>query len=184
MTNSHADFTWVAAPELERLADSEDLWRSYRDTEVYLKSATRSGTVHPVDIEGSHRPPFGALHIISSTQPGETPGSKKSGRRLTVLRQELLAADLTSIQAVGSSIHGGYSEEGRAIFGLDDDRARALGCRFGQVAIFSWHGPHWSLLACVSTVTQFPRGVRHVIPPPVGLGCRSTGWHWRCLAAG
>ena len=36
----------------------------------------------------------------------------------------------------------------------------------------------------VSTVTQFPRGVRHVIPPPVGLGCRSTGWHWRCLAAG
>ncbi len=50
------------------------------------------------------------------------------------------------------------------------------------------HSAHGQLtpteFALLSTVTQFPRGVRHVIPPPVGLGCRSTGWHWRCLAAG
>jgi hypothetical protein len=150
MTASYADFTWVAIPELKRLADSEGLWRYYRDTEVYLESATRSGTVRPVDSEGSQRPPFGALHIISATQPGETPGTKDSERRITVLQQELRTAGLMSIRAVGSSIHGGYSEESRAIRGLDDDRARELGCRFGQVAIFSWHGPHWSLLACAT----------------------------------
>lgn len=150
MTANYADFAWVAIPELERLADSEGLWRSYCDTEVYLESETRRGTVHPVDSDGAHQPPFGDRHIISATQPFEAPASTESERRLIVLNHELRIAGLKSIRAVGSSIHGGYSEESLAIFGLDDDRARALGCRFGQVAIFSWHGPNWSLLACAT----------------------------------
>jgi hypothetical protein len=35
------------------------------------------------------------------------------------------------------------------VFGVDDTAARQLGQRFGQVAVFAWHGPRWSVLACV-----------------------------------
>jgi hypothetical protein len=148
MIYSYEDFTWAGCRELEQLATTDEPWAFYLNTEVHLASATRSGIVRPVDSEGSHRPPFGTLHVISATQPGEKPESSDSQRRLSILDQELRAAGLRWLRAVGSSIHGGYSEEGRAILGLDDDCARSLGYRFGQVAIFSWRGPHWSLLAC------------------------------------
>lgn len=148
MTRNYEAFTWVAHRELEKLAQEDEPWSFYLDTEVYLESPTRSGIVHPVDSEGAYRPPFGGLHIVSATQPGETPESADSQRRLRALDEELCVAGLRWIRAIGSSVHGGYSEESRAIFGLDDDSARTLGCRFGQVAIFAWRGPHWSLLAC------------------------------------
>ena len=31
-----------------------------------------------------------------------------------------------------------------------DDMARAIGLQFGQVAIFSWQGSWWSVLACAT----------------------------------
>lgn len=150
MTISYEDFTWVARLELEERAERDEPWCFYLDTEVFLKSANRSGIVRPAVSGGSCRPPFGGLHVVSATQPGEDPDSERSQQRLTILDQELKAADLRWIHAVGSSMHGKHSEESRAVFGLDDDRARALGRRFGQIAVFAWRGPRWSLLACAA----------------------------------
>lgn len=31
--------------------------------------------------------------------------------------------------------------------GLSNEEARQFGLRFGQVAVFAWQGPRWSLLA-------------------------------------
>jgi hypothetical protein len=69
---------------------------------------------------------------------------------MNVLDRELHAAGITSIPAIGSSFDGNHSEESRAVFGLNDASARGLGRRFGQVAVFAWNGPRWSLLACAS----------------------------------
>ena len=43
----------------------------------------------------------------------------------------------------------GRMERSLAVFGVTVEEALALGRRFGQVAIFDWEGPGWSLLACV-----------------------------------
>jgi hypothetical protein len=69
---------------------------------------------------------------------------------MAVLDRELQAARLTSIHAIGVSFDGNHREDSRAVFGLDDAYARELGLRFGQVAIFAWRGPRWSLLACAT----------------------------------
>ena len=42
-------------------------------------------------------------------------------------------------------------------------------------------GPAFGAYGRVWTVTEFPRGVRQVIPPPVGLGCRCTRVGGCCL---
>lgn len=69
---------------------------------------------------------------------------------MEVLDLELAAQGLGTLHVVGASFDGTHREDGRAVFRLTDDDARALGKRFGQVAIFSWSGPWRSLLACTS----------------------------------
>lgn len=93
---------------------------------------------------------LGPLHVITAVQPESEPESDETIARLGVLDRELHAAGITSIRAVGSSFDGNHREESRAIFGLDDALARRLGRQFGQVAVFAWSGPRWSLLACAA----------------------------------
>ena len=145
---TYDDFTWVSATELKRFALSEQPWSFYLETEVYLEAGNKSGVVRPADKLELVRPPLGALHVISATQPGAEPDREKDTARLAVLIAELRGAQIETIRAVGSSFSGDHREESRAVFGLTDDTARDLGIRFGQVAIFSWNGPRWSLLAC------------------------------------
>nr|WP_024440934.1 DUF3293 domain-containing protein [Mycobacterium sp. UM_WGJ] len=92
-------------------------------------------------------------------QPNTDPISAESVARMTALDREQQAAGVASIRAIGGSFDGIHRQESRAVFGLDDDQARAVGLRFGQVAIFAWQGPRWSLLAC-ATDRQEHRGWR------------------------
>lgn len=57
-----------------------------------------------------------------------------------VLDREQQDRAIESIPVVGSSLDGNHSENSRAVGGLDDTEARALGLRFGQVAVFAWSG--------------------------------------------
>lgn len=100
------------------------------------------------------RAPFGPLHVVSATQPGSDPDSYENVERLAVLDRELQDLGIESVPALGRSFDGKHQEQSRAVFGLDDIAARALGARFGQVAIFSWKGPWWSLLACTDARTE------------------------------
>ncbi|WP_171054912.1 DUF3293 domain-containing protein [Mycobacterium sp. DBP42] len=88
-----------------------------------------------------------------------TPDSADNAARMIVLDQELAAARTRSLPVVGASPYGQHAEESWAVFGLSDDQARQLGLRFGQVAVFGWSGPRWSLLAC-ATDRQTHRGWR------------------------
>ncbi len=148
---SYEDFTWTAADELARLAEGDDPWCHYEQTAVRFDEPAGGGRVIPaVDGSGEERPQLGALHIVTAIQPGTEPGSSDNVARLAVLDQELAAAGIRSIRVVGASFDEKHAEESRAVFGLSDDEARRLGLRFGQVAVFAWRGPRWSLLACAT----------------------------------
>jgi hypothetical protein len=148
--HDYADFLWTSPTELERLALTERPWNYYLETEVWFQTAELAGVVRPVLDGGSERPPLGSLHVISATQPGSEPGNEESTARIAILDAELRTAGIPSIQAVGRSFDGKHQEESRAVFGITDADAQELGLRFGQVAVFSWHGARWSLLACAS----------------------------------
>ncbi|MEB3032076.1 DUF3293 domain-containing protein [[Mycobacterium] nativiensis] len=157
----HGDFTWTPRATLARAAQDEYPWRHYLQTAVEFHADGRAGTVWPLDahLPGGDRPPLGSLHVITAIQPDTDPASADNAARMTVLDHELQAADIASLRASGVSFDGKHREESRAVFGLDDERARALGLRLGQVAIFSWRGRRWSLLAC-ATDRQDHRGWR------------------------
>lgn len=148
---SYDDFTWAPADELERLARCEVPSRYYLETAVHFDDTELRGSVWPLtDGLAGEQPPLGPMHIVAAIQPTDDIEDTDADARLHVLDEELQSAGLSSIRAVGTSFDGTHSEESRAIFGLDDSRARALGCRYGQVAIFAWNGPRWSLLACAA----------------------------------
>lgn len=146
---TYDDFTWVGRAELESQALCTNPWGWYLQTKVYFENSTPRGIVCPVDSDGEDLPPLGPLHVITAVQPQSDPASDESIARLGVLDRELAAANICSIPVVGVSFDGSHQEKSRAVFGLDDAQACKLGVRFGQVAVFSWSGPRWSLLASV-----------------------------------
>ncbi|OBK06518.1 hypothetical protein A5746_12605 [Mycolicibacterium conceptionense] len=147
---SYQDFTWTAADKLACLAEGDEPWRHYEQTAVRFDEPAGGGRVIPLfDGSGDERPQLGALHVVTAIQP-ETETESEDIARLAVLDQELAAAGIRSIRAVGASFDEKHAEESRAVFGLSDDEARQLGLRFGQVAVFAWSGPRWSLLACAT----------------------------------
>lgn len=123
--------------------------RCSRVPETHNLRAATVITVCPVEADGEDDPPLGGLHVVTAVQPNSLPTSDENLARIAVLDNELEAAGIRAIRAVGISFDGSHREESRAVFGLDDAEARCLGRRFGQVAVFAWTGPRWSLLAWV-----------------------------------
>lgn len=149
---TYDDFEWTGADELAWLAGEATPWQYYERTAVLFDVPGRSGRVVPVSGVGGGGEllPLGPLHVVAAVQPDGDPDSVDSAARLAVLDRELHASGVRSIRAVGSSLDGGHAEESRAVFGLSDRKTRELGLRFGQVAVFAWSGPRWSLLSCVT----------------------------------
>lgn len=152
------DFVWASGDDLKRCVEADLPWGHYLATAVEFDG---HGTVYPLDdaATGAAQPPLGPLHVITAIQPDADPDTVDSRARLAVLDRHLHARGIRFIGAVGESFDGTHREESRAVFGLDDIAARDLGRRFGQVAIFAWCGPRWSLLAC-ATDRQAHRGWR------------------------
>jgi hypothetical protein len=151
MTPRHEDFNWPTVERLRELAADETLWQYYLETMVRIETADLTGIVRPTaNATGAKRPPLGPLHVITAVQPDSDPASADNSARMILLDNELRLARLHFSPAVGSSFDGTHSEVSRAVFGLDDTAARRLGERFGQVAVFGWRGPVWSLQACVT----------------------------------
>ncbi|MBI3224362.1 MAG: DUF3293 domain-containing protein [Mycolicibacterium cosmeticum] len=149
---TYEHFEWTSAEELARLAGGETPWEYYEQTAVYFDVPGASGRVVPMSDAGGDAEslPLGPLHVVTAVQPGGDPASTDSAARLAVLDRELCAAGIRSVHSVGSSLDGEHAEESRAIFGLSDQQVRELGLRFGQVAVFAWRGPRWSLLSCAT----------------------------------
>lgn len=146
---THDDLVWPGDVELEALSLQDTPWAWYEATKVTFDGAKLRGTVRPVLSDGQLHPPRGPLHVVTAVQPDSEPDSADNGLRMQILDRELAAAGIPVIAAVGTGFDGEHAEQSRAVFGLDDGAACHLGRRFGQVAVFGWSGPHWSLLACV-----------------------------------
>ncbi|NKR65307.1 DUF3293 domain-containing protein [Rhodococcus hoagii] len=143
------DFVWTPRHDLAQLAQGPTPWEFYLNTMVRFDTAEGAGVVRPCDTgRGELYPPFGPMHVVTAIQPDPEPDCVSRARML-VLDHFLHDAGIRSMPAVGSSFTGDHSEDSRAVFGLTDHESRDLGVRFGQVAVFAWTGPRWSLLACV-----------------------------------
>lgn len=153
---TYDDFEWTPPAELASLADDKFPWGYYLESAVHFDA----GVVRPADDGDGKDPPFGRLHVVNAVQPHSDPASPESASRIRILDRELSERGLASFRVVGSSFDGDHCEDSRAISGLSDGEARALGMRFGQVAIFAWRGPWWSVLACATVRTK------------------SNRWHW------
>lgn len=146
---NYDEFEWTPPDRLAELAQGETPWRYYLDTVVHVDLPDCRGTVRPVEIgTGQKVPPAGALHVITAIQPDSDPGGEDSAARMALLDHHVEEARLRALPVVGASTDGSYREDSRAVLGLSDEQARALGRRFGQVAVFGWNGATWSLMAC------------------------------------
>ena len=141
---------WVPPEKLAEYAGAVEPWAFYEKTQVRFEAADLAGTVRPVPGGGWQAPPLGPLHVIAVEQPDPNLANDRNEARMTLLDKEIKAGGWSAVRAVGSSFDGAHSEECRAIFGLTDRQARVLGCQFGQVAVFAWRGPQWSILACAT----------------------------------
>lgn len=169
MVPQYADFAWTPPHVLAQLAQGSTPWEFYLNTMVRFEMAEGGGAVRPAaEGRGQADPPFGPLHVVTAIQPDPEPDAMCHAR-MGVLDRYLQAAGIRSMPAVGSSLTGDHSEDSRAVFGLTDNQARDLGTRFGQVAVFAWHGPRWSLLACAGE-RQSHQGWRWEPSHPHDLG--------------
>lgn len=148
---AYDDFLWTSVDDLARLADQPIPWAYYLATAVHFDAAGSVGAVIPRDDAGGDEdPPLGPLHVVTAVQPELDEDIAEIAARMDVLDRELSDRRIRSMHVVGAAFDGGHRENSRAVFGLSDAEACALGRRFGQVAVFAWNGPRWSLLACAT----------------------------------
>jgi len=130
-------------------AGDDGLWGAYCAATVRFDLP--SGRVHltPLPSPGPSEPPVGDLHVVTACDPASSGGRGEDALRMVLLRAEL--ADLTCYPAEGGDLDAGHDPEPSiAVQGLSDLQARELGRQFGQVAVFAWSGPRWSVLACAT----------------------------------
>lgn len=140
---------WPDERVLRDRAGDDGLWGAYCAAAVRFDLP--SGKVHltPQLSLGSGVPPVGALHVVTACDPASSGRRDEDGVRMEALRGEL--AGLRCFPAEGGDVDALHEPEPSiAVAGLTDDQARELGCRFGQVAVFAWSGPRWSVLACAT----------------------------------
>lgn len=153
--SNHDDFDWPSEDLLLDWSPAELPWRYYLDTAVQFETPDCRGAVSPVAAgQGEVSPPVGALHVVTAVRPDTEPDSPDNRARLALLDQDLAAIRMRFLEVTGAGLDGNHRENSRAVFGLDDSRARELGKRYGQIAVFSWRGRRWSLLACAGSRTD------------------------------
>jgi len=102
--------------------------------------------IRPFALPRETSPPAGDLHVITACDPASCGDRRDDDNRLALLRRALRRH--VCFPAEGSDPGGEHAEPSLAVSGLSDREAQELGARFGQVAVFAWCGPHWSVLAC------------------------------------
>lgn len=140
---------WPEDAVLRDLATNDGLWRAYCAATVRFDLP--SGTVHltPQPSPGPGEPPVGDLHVITACDPANSGRRGDDAARMELLRAEL--DGLTCYPAEGGDLDAQHDPEPSiAVQGLTDRQAQELGRRFGQVAVFSWSGWKWSVLACAT----------------------------------
>ncbi|MGW3853079.1 DUF3293 domain-containing protein, partial [Streptomyces fagopyri] len=155
-------------------------WPNYLRAVVDIAFPTYSMRVAPGPLDGVTGLPYPldsahTIHIITAFNPH---GRHITARANLRAQHELLRSigphGLRWWPAVGGDPVGTHVEISAAVVGLDDARARSLGRRFGQDAVFAWSPTSWRLLACAGTAHDTVLTGWHadlLTPPPHRL-CR------------
>jgi len=108
-----------------------------------------------VNIEGQWMPAqhavaqLGAIHVLTAWNPGlERPGSAANHAANEALRQLLESEGCNPIPALGGDPNSDHTEESWCVTGLSDSRAREIGARFGQWAVFRITSSAQTVLGC------------------------------------
>lgn len=90
--------------------------------------------VHPSHVAAAHG---AVVHVITAWNPDAVEQSHEANQAADGLFVEVVESlGQVRHRAVGRSSDGSYLEEGWCVVGLTRQQARALGARFGQVAIY------------------------------------------------
>ncbi len=126
-----AAFGIASARSLGRI-DIDRLGQLYLAAEVAVVQGDQLVPATEAEWMGSR-----VVHVITGWNPG---GRTQSVRRNEAadrrLHQELVDRGLEPVRARGSDPRSAHYEDSWAVVGLTDDLARAIGNRFGQVAVF------------------------------------------------
>ena len=112
------------------------------------------GTWHPAQFAIGSLP---HLHVITAWNPGDArPTRDANDCASRSLYEDLAALGATPMRAMGRDPHSDHAEESWAVAGLNDARARELGAKYGQVAVFRITADRLFVLACrdVSVVSR------------------------------
>jgi hypothetical protein len=132
--------------ELVRRAQDDALWAAYCCTEVVIDSPTGPIQLQPSADTAGTEPPLGPLHVLTACDPGSRGDRAADPERIDRLNWAIAGHLVYTARGVDPT--GAHSEASVAVVGLTDAEARELGLRFGQVAVFGWSGPRWSVIAC------------------------------------
>jgi hypothetical protein len=92
---------------------------------------------------------LGTVHVLTAWNPGhDRPSLAANDAANEALRQLLEAEGCKPIPALGSDPSSDHAEESWCVTGLSDRRAREIGARFGQWAVFRITSTEQAVLGC------------------------------------
>lgn len=92
---------------------------------------------------------LGTVHVLTAWNPGnDRPGRAANDAANEALRQLLESEGCRPIPALGSDPSSDHFEESWCVTGLCDRRAREIGARFGQWAVFRITSTEQAVLGC------------------------------------
>ena len=131
------DLLRISVPDL----DLPDL---YLKTEVFIEEGGDLVSARESSLVRSR-----VVHVITAWNPGEArPTREENEKANSELQVRLRVEGLHPVRALGADPDSNHSEESWAVVGLSDNRARALGAEFGQVAVFRLADGAQTVLAC------------------------------------
>jgi hypothetical protein len=122
-------------------------WDRYAQTIISVE--TLDGWLDLNGPEAVEKLPWDApLHVITAWNPGEWRSQATNEKWQEALCHDLWAEGFAIHQAFGRSTEGLHAEDSVAVSGLGRDRARQIGARYGQIAIFEVNDTKVLVLHC------------------------------------
>lgn len=126
------------------------LRQAYLDSVVEIACATGTVLVVPAapgTTDGDFPGEFGQLHVVTAWNPySQVLDAVDNAARNAALADDLDAAGLVHLDAVGRSPDGNWHEESFAVPDADEDVLLDLAERYDQHAIYAWTPQQWAVV--------------------------------------
>jgi len=132
-------------------------WSAYRSAVVRIELSDGPVLVEPRPAgEADGGFPFvdgATVHIITAYDSASL-DDPRNDLRLSELKDVLDDLEIDWVDAVGADPEWRHQEPSVAVLDLGDERARRIGLRYQQDAIFRWTAHSWELVDCASGASE------------------------------